>query len=284
MNIESILEAAILCESEPLPINRMKRLFAEHQLPGDDELRAALDRLTAHYADRGIQLVEVKSGYRFQTDPSLTSYVQRLHEKRPPRASTAYLETLAIIAYQQPATRGEIEDIRGVAVSTQIIRSLIERDWIRVMGYRDVPGKPALYGTTKCFLDDFNLKSLKELPPLKALVNLEQMGTSVGQQLQMDMSAGINPDDSSAINALHDSPGEPGTDDARQALNEDVADVVVESIDEKALDAAYEQANALFDRCDDFMQKINPSVGDALEDNASDDSDLESESEVESET
>ena len=243
MNIESILEAAILCQGEPLPFSRMKQLFAQDQVPSDEQLQEALGHLMEHYAQRGIQLVEVKSGYRFQTDSSLTPHIQRLHEKKPPRASTAYLETLAIIAYQQPATRGEIEDVRGVGVSTSIIRSLMDRDWIRVMGYRDVPGKPALYGTTKRFLDDFSLKSLKELPPLKALQDVDQLAE--GGSLQMNLSFNTDSVDSPV----------PSLATEEQSRQDEVSPETV-AVDDRALDAAYDQADALFNQCDVFIQQL----------------------------
>jgi segregation and condensation protein B len=150
-------------------------LFDEDARPIKSELVEAFKSLQADYQGRGIELQEVASGLRFQVSQSVTSWVARLQEERPQRYSRALLETIAIIAYRQPLTRGDIEEVRGVAVSTQIIKTLQEREWVRVVGHRDVPGHPALYATTRQFLDYFNLKSLDQLPPLSELKDLEQL-------------------------------------------------------------------------------------------------------------
>ncbi len=149
-------------------------------------MRELLQTIAQRYQDRGIELVEVASGYRFQARTEFTPWLQRLHARKPARYSRAFLETLALIAYRQPLTRGEIEEVRGVAVSTQIIKSLLDLEWIRVVGQRDVPGKPALYATTKKFLDDFNLRSLNELPLLQEPRNLEQFEQQISEQLEMN--------------------------------------------------------------------------------------------------
>ncbi|APZ42877.1 SMC-Scp complex subunit ScpB [Acidihalobacter ferrooxydans] len=174
--LKRILEAALLAAGEPLPIERMEKLFAgESDAPDRRALRDALKALDEDCAARGYELREVGSGYRYQVRQELSRWVGRLWEERPPRYSRATLETLALIAYRQPVTRGEIEDVRGVAVSSHIIKSLQERDWIRVVGHREVPGRPALYATTRGFLDYFNLKSLDELPPLAELKNIDKL-------------------------------------------------------------------------------------------------------------
>ncbi|MGD9298580.1 MAG: SMC-Scp complex subunit ScpB, partial [Thiohalocapsa sp.] len=153
----------------PLTTEQILSLYPEERRPARDEIRTAVDELSADYRERGIELVEVAGGWRIQVRRAVAPWVARLWEEKPPRYSRALLETLALIAYRQPITRGEIEDIRGVAVSTQIVKTLTEREWIRIVGHRDVPGRPALYATTRRFLDYFGLRSLNDLPPLAEL-------------------------------------------------------------------------------------------------------------------
>ncbi|MCX7063825.1 MAG: SMC-Scp complex subunit ScpB [Proteobacteria bacterium] len=170
--IKQIVEAALLCADEPLTIELLERLFAAEECD-TATLKSVLDALEHDTADRGIELKRVASGYRFQVRQELAPWMSRMWEDRPPRYSRALLETLALIAYKQPVTRGDIEQVRGVTVNSNMVRMLLERDWIRVVGYREVPGRPAMYGTTKTFLDYFNLKTLDELPTLpeiKALI------------------------------------------------------------------------------------------------------------------
>lgn len=171
--LKYILEAALLAAGRPLDINELQALFGDEHPPGKDDIRAALGQLSEDYAERGIGLQEVASGFRIQVRTSMSGWLGRLWEERAPRYSRALMETLAIIAYRQPVTRGDVEDIRGVGVTTNIMRSLLERNWIRVVGFRDVPGKPAIYGTTREFLDYFGLKKLDDLPPLAELKDLE---------------------------------------------------------------------------------------------------------------
>ncbi|MCO6440011.1 MAG: SMC-Scp complex subunit ScpB [Nitrococcus mobilis] len=167
--LKYIIEAALLAAGEPLSVERLQRLFPHDQQPGTAAVRRALAALAEDYEHRGIELKEVASGYRIQVRTELASWVAQLWAARPGRYSRALLETLALIAYRQPITRGEIEEIRGVALSTSIMRTLQERGWIHVAGYRPLPGRPALFGTTRAFLDYFNLKSLEELPALTEL-------------------------------------------------------------------------------------------------------------------
>ncbi|MEJ2652269.1 MAG: SMC-Scp complex subunit ScpB [Gammaproteobacteria bacterium] len=171
--LKNILEAAMLAAGEPLSVERLLGLFPEDARPETAELRQALKSLEEDCAERGVELKEVSSGFRLQVKRDLAPWVSRLYEERAPRYSRALLETLVLIAYRQPITRGEIEDIRGVTVSTNIIKTLQEREWIRVVGHREVPGKPALFGTTREFLDYFNLKSLGDLPSLAEIRSLE---------------------------------------------------------------------------------------------------------------
>jgi segregation and condensation protein B len=170
-----IIEAALLASTHPLTLPQLSALFDEFDMPAHDELARAMAELREDCANRGIELVEVASGFRFQVCRDVHAAVSRLWTERPSRYSRALLETLALIAYRQPITRAEIEQIRGVAVSTSIVRTLEEREWVRVVGYRDLPGKPALFGTTRQFLDYFNLKSLDELPPLGEIRDLEEL-------------------------------------------------------------------------------------------------------------
>lgn len=183
--LKNILEAALMASSQPLSIDRLTALFGDDEdAPVRQDIREALDALTAESAARGVELVEVASGYRFQVKEAFAQWVSRLWEERPARYSRALLETLALIAYRQPITRGEIEDVRGVSVSSSIVKTLLDREWVRVVGHREVPGKPAMYGTTKQFLDYFGLKSLGDLPELSELRDLD----SVAEQLDLQIA------------------------------------------------------------------------------------------------
>ncbi len=174
--VKNIIEAALLAADRPLNVEQLAQLVVDGQGQySRDAIREALDMLEADCADRGVELKHVASGYRYQVRQELSLWIARLWEERPPRYSRALLETLALIAYRQPITRGDIEAIRGVAVSTGIVKTLQEREWIRVVGHRDVPGRPAMYGTTRQFLDYFNLGSLDELPALAELVGLDKV-------------------------------------------------------------------------------------------------------------
>lgn len=163
--VRRIVEAALLCADEPLSVEQLAKLFRRGETHRDT-IREALEQLEVDCAERGCELKRVASGFRYQVRQGLSPWVSRLWEERPPRYSRALLETLALIVYKQPVTRGEIEEVRGVAVSSNIIRTLLEREWVRVVGYREVPGRPAMFGTTREFLDYFNMKSLNEMPPL----------------------------------------------------------------------------------------------------------------------
>ncbi len=167
--LKRVLETVLLASSTPLTLAELKRVF-DVEL-SNDVLRRALEDLRAEWQGRGVELVSLADGWRFQTRPEYQRYLDRLNPERPPRYSRATLETLAVIAYRQPVTRGDIEDIRGVAVNTQIIRTLEERGWIEVVGQREVPGRPALFATTRRFLSDLGLRALSELPPLPEVAN-----------------------------------------------------------------------------------------------------------------
>ena len=188
-----ILEGALLAAGEPLSVQRMTLLFEENERPSKDEIKAAIKSVEERCEDRGYELVHVASGYRFQVRQDLAQWVGRLWQERPARYSRALMETLSLIAYRQPITRGEIEEIRGVAVSTNIIKTLLEREWVRVVGHRDVPGRPAMYATTRHFLDYFNLKSLDQLPPLAEIRELDNLSGELG--LETPQIDGGAPDD-----------------------------------------------------------------------------------------
>ena len=184
--LKNIIEAALLVAGQPLTIDKLLSLFPEDSRPARDEVRAALKEIETDCEQRGIELRQADQGFRFQSKEKYAEWIARLSEERPVRYSRALLETLAIIAYRQPVTRGEIEDIRGVAVSTEIIKTLLGRDWVRQVGTRDVPGRPALYGTTRGFLEHFNLRSLDELPPLIELRDIEKISAELNLRLPVD--------------------------------------------------------------------------------------------------
>ncbi len=184
--LRNIVEAALLAADQPLGLEQLAALFPEEAQPPRNDLRAALDALTEACAGRGVELRQVGSGWRYQVRAEMAPWVLRLWEERPPRYSRALLETLALIAYRQPITRGEIEEIRGVSVSSNIVKTLLEREWVRVVGHRDVPGRPAMYATTRQFLDYFSLTSLEDLPPLAAIRDLD----SISAELELPLDDG----------------------------------------------------------------------------------------------
>ena len=182
-----IIEAALLSSQEPLSLADLKRLFEDEI--GPDTLRRLLDELREAWTERAVELVNTASGWRFQTRPEFQPFVERLNPDKRPRYSRAVMETLSIIAYRQPVTRGDVEDIRGVAVSAQIIQTLESRGWIDVVGHRDTPGRPALYATTRSFLDDLGLLSLQELPPLEEIARTLELEPATAQPAANEPSA-----------------------------------------------------------------------------------------------
>jgi segregation and condensation protein B len=188
--LEHVLEAALLAAGRPLSIDDLLGIFPEGaEQPERSAVRAALDTLGESWAGRGVELKEVSSGFRFQVRQELGPWIARLWAERAPRYSRALLETLALIAYRQPVTRAEIEEVRGVSVSSSIVKTLMEREWIRVLGHREVPGRPALYGTTRSFLDAFGLRSLEELPALSEVVDLDQVHDDLFARVEQHESA-----------------------------------------------------------------------------------------------
>jgi segregation and condensation protein B len=181
-DFKRVIEAALLVAGEPMPISELKRLFEEDF--DDDTWRTLLDDLRRDWSGRGVELVQLATGWRFQTRPEYQDFMDRLKHEKPPKYSRAVLETLAIIAYRQPVTRGDIEDIRGVAVSPNVLKVLESRGWIDTVGHRDAPGRPALHATTKKFLDDLGLRSLSELPPLTEIEKVMDLGQPAAEQIE----------------------------------------------------------------------------------------------------
>jgi segregation and condensation protein B len=210
--LKMVIEAILLAAGRPLSLDQLLALFEEQEKPERKQVREAMAALQEDYAARGIDLVEVGSGYRIQVRASMQPWVSRLWEEKPARYSRALLETLALIAYRQPITRGEIEEVRGVSVSSNIIKTLQEREWIHVVGHREVPGRPAMYGTTRQFLDYFSLKTLDELPSLAELRDLNE----IGRELELDLAdiPGLQVEDSDAT----EEPVEAAADDSEESL------------------------------------------------------------------
>ncbi|WP_347329578.1 SMC-Scp complex subunit ScpB [Marinimicrobium locisalis] len=261
--LRTIIEGALLAAGQPLNLNRLKALFEEEEAPENDDIRAALETIAADCEGRGFELKEVGSGWRFQVRPDTAPWVNRLWEEKPQKYSRALLETLALVAYRQPITRGDIEEIRGVAVSSHIIKTLTEREWVKAVGHRDVPGRPALYATTRQFLDYFNLKSLDELPSLGEIRDLDDINAALdldgskadkttadqGQANDSDPNAAS---DTQAAAAEHEpsaeeptpsAEAEPSTDDPKPPAEEQTAQEEPEADTSKATEAAEEASD-----------------------------------------
>jgi segregation and condensation protein B len=223
--VKNVIEAALLAAGRPLTMDELVNVFDERDGSNAEEVRGALAALTTDYETRGLELLEVASGYRIQIRAAVAQPVARLWQERPAKYSRALLETLALVAYRQPITRGEIEQIRGVAVNPNIIKTLLERSWIRVVGHRDVPGKPELLGTTREFLDYFSLKKLDDLPTLAQLKELEDLRVQLtlpGADPQVAVASGADADADADANADADSGGAPessGDDDEQESVS-----------------------------------------------------------------
>lgn len=231
--VKRIVEGALFAAGQPMKLEKLAGLFLEEEAPPTEMLVEAINQLKAEYEGRGVMLKEVASGFRFQVEETVGEWVSRLWEEKPARYSRALLETLALIAYRQPITRGEIEEIRGVSVSSHITKTLLEREWIRVVGHRDVPGRPAMYGTTRNFLDYFNLKNLDELPSLAEIRDLDainaelelvQQGLDPNGQLDVDEGPEGGVDDattpSQALDSLEEAEAEPAVASADEMIRE----------------------------------------------------------------
>ena len=211
------IEAALFSSLTPLSPEAIQRLFDENEKPAIGIIRQALNKIETIYANRGVILKEVGSGYRFQVNPEVTPFMSKMHEVKAQRYSRALMETLALIAYRQPITRAEIEEIRGVAVSTHIIKTLMEHHWVRIVGHKEVPGRPGLYATTKHFLDHFDLKSLEELPQLPEIKSIEKMTASVESRLAEESE---NKVETHNINEFETNNHDDSTDDETQIQTE----------------------------------------------------------------
>jgi segregation and condensation protein B len=232
--LKNILEGALLAAGRALTVDDLLGVFEEHERPEKAQVRAALEALEEDYRSRGAELKQVASGFRLQVRAELAPWISRLWVERPSRYSRALLETLALVAYRQPITRGEIEDIRGVGVSSSIMKTMQERDWIKVVGHRDVPGKPALYGTTRTFLDYFNLKGLDDLPSLAELRDIDTINAELDLGVPGTTEESPNDADGPAPVAASDDPVAPdvGLDEAAGEGSEAAA--VTDQADEES--------------------------------------------------
>lgn len=192
--VKIVLETALLAAQEPLPVSELRKMFDEEI--DSDTLRVLIEELREAWKDRGVELVTTASGWRFQTRAPFQKFLERIHPEKAPRYSRAVLETLAIVAYRQPVTRGDIEDVRGVTVSTEVMKRLEDRGWVEAIGHKEVPGRPALYATTKTFLDDLSLRSLQELPPLEDIAKTLELAQTPPPATQPDPQPA--PDESAA--------------------------------------------------------------------------------------
>ncbi len=285
---KKVLETALLCAHEPLSINDMKKLYAEsgegHQEVGADTIKAMLEELRNDWSDKGIEIVSLSTGWRFQSRPEMKKYLERLNPEKPPKYSRATLETLAIIAYRQPVTRGDIEEIRGVTVNSQTIKMLEDRGWIEAIGHRDVPGRPALFATTKQFLDDLGLTSLDQLPPLQQITR-EEMQCGVlpeMQALEGEMQANLDQaaidfvQQANAAEAATDENQEPvdfesaapnpveeaGAESAQQALSESESDAIPQAETEVEAEMLSLAAEPAAESQDDVTSKHNQEPND----------------------
>jgi len=257
--IKQIVEAAIFAADGPLDRDALLLLFDEQERPEKADLSRSLEQISEDYAERGIELKEVASGFRFQVRKDLGPWVSRLWQEKPPRYSRAILETLALVAYRQPITRGEIEEIRGVSVSSHIIKSLLERNWVRVVGHRDVPGRPAMFATTRQFLDYFDLKSLEDLPPLSEIKDLDKLNEELALSDAPDPDSGDRADDDNDATAAFGA----GTEGEREARNEEIFAALDEEpeLDDSTLMSIdkVDSVNAGFE--EEFRRKPAPAEG-----------------------
>lgn len=210
VDAKRVLEAALLCAQQPMPLKNMRELFAESV--GADTVKQMLDDLRSDWAGRGMELVCVASGWRFQSRPDMREYLDRLHPEKPPKYTRATLETLAIIAYKQPVTRGDMEDIRGVTISSLLIKQLEDRGWVEVIGHREAPGRPALFATTRQFLDDLGLASLDQLPLMESPEHSAEAFAALDTNLPMagnELEPVATPSDSPQMNMSLESPANP---------------------------------------------------------------------------
>ena len=229
--VKMIIEGLLLAAGRPLPLESIAAVFNEEERPENEELLGVLARIDEECGDRGFELTKVASGYRFQVKQELAEWVGKLWEERPPRYTRALLETLALVAYRQPITRGDIEEIRGVAVSSNIIRTLLDREWIRVVGQRDVPGRPSMFATTKQFLDYFNLESLQQLPALSEIRDIDGGAKDLGFEAELAAARVLempeNAEDDASIELSDDEKAEMLAEEEAIALSQKPLDEIL---------------------------------------------------------
>jgi segregation and condensation protein B len=263
--LKNIVEAALLAAGTPVTVDQLRALFGDESGPEKQEIRAVLKELQAEYEGRGIEIREVASGFRVQVRGNMTQWLSKLWEERPPRYSRALMETLSIIAYRQPVTRGDIEEIRGVSVTSNIIRTLLEREWIKVLGHRDVPGKPAMFGTTRDFLDYFDLKKLDDLPPLAELAQLEPVSVQLQLETEEEIAQGEAPadaEDSSAEDVAENDAADENSDADPEAASEQDEQSIAEFPVEDDLDdddelLSEEEITAATEKIDAIMAELS---------------------------
>jgi segregation and condensation protein B len=260
--LKNVIEAALLAAGRPVPVSELQQIFDEHARPTPKELRAILETLSADYEGRGVAIKETANGFRFQVRTEFAQEVSRLWPDRPKKYSRALLETLALIAYRQPITRAEIEHVRGVAVNPEIVKTLMERNWVRVVGHRDVPGHPELLGTTPEFLDYFSLKSIEDLPPLAELKSLSDLNLQLPLPVSGDAPADVGgngeaaaaavdsgeaaPVDSGEVALVNAAADEPAADPQVTSRNDDGGlDAAADEEDEEELSAPGSSASGL---------------------------------------
>ncbi|MFN3235180.1 MAG: SMC-Scp complex subunit ScpB [Gammaproteobacteria bacterium] len=232
---QTIIEGLLFAADQPMTVAQLVELMAEHEpAPTRESIKADLKALQEACEGRGVELVEVASGFQYRVRQEVAPFLNKLWQERPPRYSRASLETLALIAYKQPITRAEIEEVRGVAVSSHIIRAFLEREWIRVLGHKEVPGKPALYGTTKQFLDYFNLKSLKDLPELPEPSNLDE----AGEQLEMALNEN---EESITKDTADDQASEIESNDTEASEGDDIENLEDKHVETEELDTVEDE-------------------------------------------
>ena len=283
--IKRIFEGALMAADKPLQRRDLTALFDDLEQPEDSLIDQALKDLVADCEDKGFELKRVASGYRYQVKQDLSRWVNKLWQERAPRYSRALLETMSLIAYRQPITRGEIEQIRGVAVSSQIIKTLLEREWIKSVGHRDVPGRPTIYATTKQFLDYFNLKSLDQLPPLAEVRDLNTISRELNIELPIEDMTSANDDthqegadQQAAVASIGGEPPITALNDEAQLLNNDLIDADQQqanlSNDQEVSDSL-EETDALENWIEDELLDINEQSADMIESQQDDQSDVE---------
>ena len=264
--IKYFIEAALLAAGRPLSAEQLRGLFDGRSAPDKGEIRKAIAALNDEYEPRGVVIAEVASGFRIQVKAAMADRLQKLWEERPPRYSRALFETLALVAYRQPVTRGEIEEVRGVSVSSNIIRTLMERDWVRIVGHRDVPGRPAMFGTTRTFLDYFGLRKLDDLPPLADLADWESLRVQLNlPEVEDSGEASVPPADAAEPAAANDGDAESNVEALSESEDVPVLPVGIADADPDAEPVEAEAESPLADDVVEAAAEEAESVDDDVE-------------------